>query len=266
MSGHSHWHSIKYKKGMADAKKSKVFSKIVRLISVAAKEGGGNPESNSKLRLAIEKAKSVNLPAENIDRAIKKGVGGLEEARLEPLTLEAFGPGNVALLIEGITDNKNRALTEIKQILNQNQGKLVGEGSVKWLFEKKGVITINSQFLLTAGQLPTVRTQQEAKRPVLISNSQFKNKEELEMKVIEAGADDVYWHNETLDIYTKIGDLEKVKRELETQGIKIESASLDWVAKENIEVSEKDKAACQKLFEDLDESETVQEIYSNLKD
>jgi len=241
MSGHSHWKKVKYKKGATDAKKGKIFSKVAGLISVAAKEGGGDPEANSKLRLAIEQAKSLNMPSENIERAIERGTGELEGARLEPITVEAYGPGNAALIIEGITDNKNRSLGEIKQILAQNQGKVAGEGSVKWLFERKGVIEIQSM------------------------KSEEKKKEELEMKLIEAGADNIYWHNEILDIYTKIEDLDKVKKRLESQGIKIESASLDWVAKEQIILKEKDKESCQKLFEALDESDSVQEIYSNLK-
>lgn len=241
MSGHSHWHSIKYKKGAADAKKGKAFSKLARLISVAVREGGSDLETNSKLRLAIERAKLINLPADNIERAIKRGAGELEGTKLEPLTLEAYGPGNVALIIEGITDNKNRSLAEIKQILNQNQGKLVGEGAVRWLFEKKGVIEIRS----------------------LKFNEQ--EKEELELKMIEAGAQDLLWHNDVLDIYTKVEDLDKVKKNLENQGIEIGSTSLDWVAKEYVAIDEKDKEACQRLFEALDESDVVQEIYSNLK-
>lgn len=243
MSGHSHFRSIRYKKEITDKKRGQMFSKISREISVAAREGGGDPEFNSKLRLAIEKAKSVNMPTDNIERAIKRGVGELEGVKLEEVLFEAYGPGGIAIIIEGITDNKNRALGEIKQILNQNNGKLVGEGAVKWMFERKGCIVV------------ALKSQ--------ISNG--KSKEELELIVIEAGAEDIYWHDELLDIYTKIEDLEKVKKNLEKRGIKIESTSLDWVAKEEIKLDEKTKEACQKLFEALDENDAVQEIYSNLK-
>ena len=222
-----------------------MFSKMARVISVAVKQGGPNPETNNKLRVAIEQAKQFNLPKENIERAIKQATGGGEEANLEEVLFEAYGPGGIAIIIEGITDNKNRTLGEIKQVLNQNNGKLVGEGSVKWMFERKGCLTINAQFL--------------------ISNSQIKNKEELEMMVIEAGAEDIYWHEELLDVYTKIEDLEKIKKNLEERGIKIDSVSLDWVAKEEVSTDEKTKEACQKLFEALDENEAVQEIYSNMK-
>jgi len=236
MSGHSHWAGIKHKKGLADVKKSKVFSKIAREITVAAKEGG-DPAFNPKLRMAIEKAKLSQMPADNIERAIKRGTGGLESVKLESVLFEAYGPGGTAIIIEGITDNKNRTLGEIKQILNQNNGKVAGEGSVKWLFEKRGCLT-----------LP-------------IGN---KTKEELEFIAIEAGAEDFYWYDNTLEVYTKIEDLEKVKKNLENQGLELESASLDWVAKKNITIDQKAKEACQKLFEDLDENDSVQEIYSNL--
>ena len=183
MSGHSHWHSIKYAKGLTDKRKGLAFSKMAREITIAAREGGGDPNFNPKLKLAIEKAKSLNLPTDNMERAIKKGIGELEGVKLESVIFEAYGPGGIAIIIEGITDNKNRALGEIKQILNLNKGKLVGEGGAKWMFERK---------------------------------------------------------------------------------IK-EPGSLGWVPKQEIEVSEKDKEAGQKLFEALDENDAVQEIYSNLK-
>jgi YebC/PmpR family DNA-binding regulatory protein len=137
MSGHSHWHSIKYKKEITDAKKSKVFSKISREITVAAREGGDDPAFNPKLRMAVERARSLNMPADNIDRAIKKGTGELEGTKLEEVLFEAYGPGGTAIIIEGITDNKNRALGDIKQVLSQHNGKLVGEGGVRWMFERK---------------------------------------------------------------------------------------------------------------------------------
>jgi len=243
MSGHSHWHSIKYQKGTADAKKSKVFSKITRIITVAAREGGGDSGSNSKLRLVIDQAKSLNMPKENIERAIKRGTGELAGEKLEEFTFEAYGPGKTAIIIKGITNNKNRTLGEIKQSLNQNGGKLADEGSVRWLFERKGAIIIDPD------------SQEE----------QLKNKEKLELEAIEAGAEDIYWHDDVLDIYTKPEEVEKVKKNLERKGIKIDSSSLDWVPKEMIDIEEKGKETCQKLFENLDENNDVQDIYSNLR-
>jgi len=242
MSGHSHSKKIKREKNVTDQKRGQMFSKMAGLISVAVKEGGPNPETNNKLKVAIEQAKQINLPKENIERAIKQATGAGEGANLEEVIFEAYGPGGAAVIIEGITDNKNRALGEIKQILSQNDGKLAGEGAVKWMFEKKGCITLR-----------------------ITNQYEYTNREKLELAAIEAGAQDIYWHEDILDVYTKIEDLEKVKKNLEEKGIKIESVSLDWVPKEEIKLNEKDKEACQKLFEALDENEAVQEIYSNLK-
>ncbi|MCD6402512.1 YebC/PmpR family DNA-binding transcriptional regulator [bacterium] len=243
MSGHSHWHRIRHQKTTADLKKGQIFSKLSRAISIAARSGGPDPETNPNLRIAIERAKDFNMPKENIERAIKRGTGEIEGVHFENILLEAYGPGGVAIIIEGITDNKNRTISQIKQILSKYNGKLAQEGSVRWLFERKGVITVN-----TKDQIPDV-----------------KSKEDLELKAIEAGAEDIYWHNDLLDIYTKIEDLEKVKRNLEKEEVKIEDATLDWVAKKQIEIPEKEREALEKLFEALDESEDVQEIYSNLK-
>lgn len=243
MSGHSHAKTIRREKGITDQKRGQLFSKIARVISVAVKEEGANPETNNKLRVAIEQAKGVNMPKDNIERAISQATGGDQEANLEEVLFEAYGPGGIAIIIEGITDNKNRALGEIKQVLSQNNGKLVGEGSVKWMFERKGCIIVDLKLQI----------------------EDLQNREKLELIVIEVSAEDIYWHEDILDVYTKIEELEKVKKNLEEKGIKIESASLDWVAKEEITIDEKTKEACQKLFEALDESDSVQEIYSNLK-
>lgn len=237
MSGHSHWKTIKYQKGAADAKRGQAFSKMSREITIAAKEGGGDVNFNSKLRMIIEKARSFNMPADNIERSIKKGTGELAGGALESVLFEAYGPGGVAIIIEGITDNKNRTFNEIRQILSQNGGKIVGEGGVQWMFDRKGVIS-------TAPE----------------------NKEEAELAAIEAGAEDVYRHEDSLDVYTKPEELEKVRKNLEDKGIKAESASIDWVAKENLAISENDKKACERLFEALDGSEDVQEIYSNFRE
>jgi len=237
MSGHSHWKTIKFKKGAADAKKGQAFSKLAREISMTAKEGGNDVTFNAKLRMVIEKARSFNMPADNIERAVKKGTGELEGGALETVLFEGYGPGGVAIMIEGITDNKNRTFNEIRQILNQNGGKIVGEGGVQWMFNRKGEITVSSE-----------------------------NKEEAELAAIEAGADDVVLSQGLLDVYTKPEEIEKVKKGLEERGLKIESAAIVWAAKENIAISEADKKACERLFEALDGSDDVQEIYSNFKE
>jgi len=242
MSGHSHFKTIKAQKELADAKKGKVFSKFGRLITIAVKEKGGDPVTNAKLKMTIEQAKSFNMPKENIERAIKKGTGELAGEILEEVSFEGFGPGGIAMIIEGITDNKNRTLGEIKVALNQNNGKLAGEGAVRWMFDRKGAIIINPK-----SQIPNPKN------------------DELEMVAIESGAEDVKWFEDKLEIYTKPEDLEKVKKALEDKGLKIESASLDFVAKEEVKVSEKEKEQAQKLFEALDENDSVNDIYSNLK-
>ena len=185
MSGHSHAKTIKHQKNLTDQKRGQMFSKMAKVISVAVKEGGSNPEINNKLRVVMEQAKQFNMPKDNIERAIKQAEGGEAAGNLIEMIFEAYGPGGVAIIIEAITDNKNRALGEVKQVLSQFGGKLVGEGGVRWLFERK----INTE----------------------------------------------------------------------------EPGSLEWVAKQDIEVSEKDREACEKLFEALDETDSVQEIYSNIK-
>ena len=240
MSGHSHAKTVMATKIANAAKKGKIYSKYGRLITVAVKDGGGSgdPTKNSKLKAVIEQAKAMNMPKENIERAIKKGTGELAGESLEEVSYEAFGPGNIAMIIEGITDNSNRTLGEVRVILNQNGGKMAGEGAVRWMFERKGVITVNP------GGKP---------------------KEDLEMIIIEAGADDIKIYDDGVDVMTKPEDLDNVKKNLEDKGLKIENASLNWVAKEEIELSEKDKQQAEKLFEILDDNDSVNNVYSNLK-
>lgn len=239
MSGHSHARTVKHKKEASAAQRSKAFSKISRELTIAVKEGGSDPATNSKLRSAVESARSFNMPTENIERAIAKAAGGAEIGDLQEILLEAYGPGGIALLIKGITDNKNRALGELKQILNQHQGKLVEGGAVRWMFDQKGAITIDPKGA---------------------------NKEELELKAIEAGAQDLYWREDGwLDIFTLPQELDQVKAKLESQGLAAKAASLDWVPKEHVTTSQETKDSSEKLFSALDEHDDVQDIYSNIK-
>jgi YebC/PmpR family DNA-binding regulatory protein len=238
MSGHSHAKTVMHTKQVADKKRGKIFSKLSRLISVAAKKGG-DPDINPELRIAIGQAKKANMPQANVERAIKKGTGELEGETLEEFCFEAYGPAKSALVITGITSNKNRALSEIKQILNQNNAKLAEEGSVKWQFEEKGII--------------------------LVSCTAEEDKEKLEMAAIEAGAEDIRQQKNLLEIYTKPDSLENVKRGLESSGVVVESAILGWTAKEEIELDEKNKTTVEKLLEALDDNDDVQEVYSNMK-
>jgi len=232
MSGHSHAKTVARTKNAEDAKKSKAFSKMSRLISVAAKNGA-DIESNPGLKMAIDQAKQVNMPKDTIERAIKKGTGELAGEALEEFVFEGLGPGGMALIVEGITDNKNRTLSEIKQILNQHNGKLAGEGSVKWMFERKGYMVIES-----------------------------KNKEKIELTAIEAGAEDIKEQEDFVEIYTKPEELDQVKKNMEEKGIQIKSSGLDWIAKEKIQAN---KESAEKLFEALDNNDSVQNIYSNIK-
>ena len=237
MSGHSHFKTVAATKNANDAKKGKIFSKMGRVITLAVKSKGPDIGSNIQLKAAIEKAKEFNMPKENIERAIKKGTGELVGESLEEVSFEALGPGGIAVIIEGITDNKNRTLGEIKGILSQNNGKMAGEGAVRWMFERKGLI-------------------------ILATDN--KPQEELENAAIEAGADDVKLNGGMLEILTKPEDFEAVKKNLEEKQLKIQSASLDWVAKEELTLDEIEKTKAQKLFEALDENDAVQDIYSNL--
>lgn len=240
MSGHSHAKTVMATKMANAAKKGKIYSKYGRLITIAVKDGGGSgdPTKNSKLKAVMEQAKTMNMPKENIERAIKKGTGELAGEALEEVSYEAFGPGGIAMIIDGITDNSNRTLGEVRVILNQNGGKMAGEGAVRWMFERKGVITINPE---------------------------DKNKEYIEMIGIEAGADDIKTYEDGTDIFTKPEDLDSVKKNLEDKKIKIENASLNYVPKEEVELSEKDKQQAEKLFEILDDNDSVNNIYSNMK-
>jgi len=237
MSGHSHWSSIKHKKGAEDKKRGQIFSKLSRVISVAAKKGG-DPDTNPSLRMAIEQAKKANMPQVNIERAIKRGTGEIEGEALEEFCFEAYGPAKSAIIITGITNNKNRTLNEIKKVLGQNNAKFAEEGSVKWQFENMGIIILNPE---------------------------EKDKEQVEMAAIEAGAEDIKWEESILEIYTKPEKLETVKKEIEAKGLNIESATLGWVPKEEIQVNDKEKQAIEKLFSALDNNDDVQEIYSNVK-
>jgi YebC/PmpR family DNA-binding regulatory protein len=245
MSGHSHWAGIKHKKGIEDAKRGKVFSKISRLISLAAREGT-NQELNPKLKQAIEQAKMANMPKENIERAIKRGSGEIADEKLESISVEILGPGSTAIIVEGITDNKNRTLSEIKQICQQRGAKIATEGSVKWQFERMGIIGVSFQ------------TQSE----------KFHSKEEIELLAIEAGAKDIQWYTQNnedfLEIRTNPDELANVKKTLEEKGLIIDSMELGWVAKQEVQVSENEKETIKKFFEELDDNDAVQNIYSNL--
>jgi len=237
MSGHSHWSTIKYKKEMMDSKRSKIFSKLAKEISIAARDGGSDMTFNPRLRTIVDKARDANMPSDNIDKAIKKGAGELEGCTYEEFSIEAYGPDGTALIIDGITDNKNRSFGEIKLILNQRGGKMVEGGGIKWMFDKKGVIMIDKQ---------------------------GRDKEDLELLAIESGADNFDWGEEYMTVYTKPEELDKVKNFFIDNQIKPKEANLEWVAKELVQGTETTQEKFQKLYEALDDHDDVQNIYTNL--
>lgn len=244
MSGHSHAKTVKRVKDANDQKRGKIFSKISRMISVAAKEGV-DPNVNTKLRQAFDEAKKVNMPKENVERAIKRGTGEDASEQLEEVLYEALGPEGVSLIIEGITDNKNRALTETRVLLQKYGFKMANEGSVRWAFEPRGILILGWK---------------KDRGP--------KEKEAAELAAIEAGAEDLEWFEEEgegcLEILTKPSELEQIKKILEEKGFLIERSALGWKAKDKIAPSVKVKDIMEKLAEEIADSETIQEFYSNL--
>lgn len=239
MSGHSKWSTIKRKKGVNDAKRGQIFTKMANLITVAARSGSGDPEMNFKLRLAIDRARAVNMPVDNIERAIKKGTGELDKGvQLEELVYEAYGSGGVALIIEAITDNKNRTLSEVKNALSDNGGRMGEVGSVRWMFNSKGIIRISGV-----------------------------GSDEIEMAAIEAGADDIVKDNGELIIFTAADKLASVKEALTTAGAKVESADIELIPKDSLQVENKETLdKIEKLVEALDELDDVSGVYSNLEE
>ena len=236
MSGHSKWATTKHKKAAIDAKRGKIFTKIIREISVAARIGGGDPAGNPRLRAVLAKAKAANMPADNITRAIKKGTGELEGVTYEEVTYEAFGPGGVAILIEVLTDNRNRTVAEIRHILTKHNGNLGESGSVSYLFERRGVIAFAREGL---------------------------DEDALMEAALEAGAEDVVEEGEAIEVLTAPGEMEQVKEGLEAAGFTARDASVAMVPKTRVAVDEKTGTALLKLFDALDDSDDVNEVYSN---
>ncbi len=235
MSGHSKWAQIKRQKSVADARRGQLFTKLAREITIAARDGGSDPEANPRLRLAIQRARDNNMPAENIERAIKRATGGTEAASLTEITLEGYGPGGAAILLQVVTDNRNRTLAEIRSIFTRNNASLGESGCVTWLFDHKGVISIE------AGD----------------------NAEELALLAIDAGADDVKVEDNFVQIYTKPDDLESVRKELEGKGVKITSAELSLIPQNLVKLDEKSALQNLKLLDRLEELDEVQHVFTN---
>ncbi len=238
MSGHSKWATTKHKKEAADKKRSANFAKLSKNIILAAKQGG-DPNMNFSLRLAVDKAKSASMPKENIDRAIKRGTGELEGATMEEMLYEGYGPGGVALLIECVTDNKNRTTPDIRAILTKAGGSIGALNSVKWMFERKGVFHLNAE-----------QTSED--------------RDGLTMSLLENGADDVVEEN-GLTVFSSFENFEKIRKFLELKNITPEYAEVEWVAKDQADVDESTREKVLTLVDILEENDDVNAVYSNLK-
>lgn len=236
MSGHSKWSKIKHTKGPLDAKRGKIFSKLIREIMVCARDGGGDPSFNPRLRTIIGTAKAANMPNDNIDRAIKKGTGELEGTSFEETTYEGYGPGGVALMINVLTDNKNRTVAEIRHILGRHNSSLGEGGCVAWNFEKKGII--------------------------LIDASQGSDEEVLDA-ALEAGAEDIETEGDTYEVTTAPNDVMDVKDALEAGGITVASAEISMLPKSTVQVDTKTAEAILRLMDALEDQDDVQHVYSN---
>jgi len=236
MSGHSKWASIKHKKGVADAKRGRLFTKLIREITVAAREGGGNPEGNARLRTAVERAKQANMPLDNIEKAIKRGTGELEGVNYESCNFEGYGPGGVAIMIESLTDNKNRTSAEIRNIFSKKGGNLAGAGSVSWIFKKKGY------FLIDKNQI---------------------TEDEIYTISIEAGAEDIQTTEKNYEILCDPKDFEKIKNIFNEKGIKYEVAEISMIPSSKVKLSENDAKQLLSLIEALEEHDDVQKVYAN---
>ena len=237
MSGHSKWATIKRKKGKTDAERGKVFTRHIKEITIAAREGGGDPEGNPRLRTAIAAAKASNMPADNIKRAVLKGTGDLPGVTYESVTYEGYGPGGVALYMEGLTDNKNRCVSEVRHALTKYGGNLGASGCVAWMFEKQGLITID----LDATDEDTI------------------------MEVaMEAGAEDIKSDSGTYEVITQPGDIDTVRSAIEAKGIAMVSAEVTMIPKDSVKLEKESQASSMmKLWDILEELDDVQKIYAN---
>lgn len=237
MSGHSKWATTKRKKAAIDAKRGKIFTKISKEITVAAKLGGGDPEGNPRLRTAVEKAKSVSMPADNIKRAIQKGTGELPGVSYEEVTFEGYGPNGVAIMIEAMTDNRNRTVSEIRHILSKLGGNLGENGCVSWMFHKKGYIVVNNTKA---------------------------DEEKLMSLALDAGAEDMQTEDDNFVITTAPGDFEKVKKALEAAGISPDVAEVTMVPQTYVKIEgQKEASQMMRLMEALEDSDDVQNVYAN---
>ncbi len=236
MSGHSKWASIKHQKGVTDARRGKLFTKLAREIIVAVREGGSNQETNFRLRLAVQRARDSSMPLDNIERAIKRGSGTVEGAALVEMVLEGYGPGGTAIMVQALTDNRNRTLQAVRNIFTRGGGNLGENGCVAWIFSLKGLILVNADNL---------------------------DADALALEAIDAGADDVKTENGSVEIYTSPEQLEAVRAALEAKNITVASAEQSLVPSTTVELDEKSALQTLKMLDKLEELDEVQQVYSN---
>jgi YebC/PmpR family DNA-binding regulatory protein len=239
MSGHSKWANIKNQKGAADAKRGQLFTKLAREIILAVREHGGNPDGNSRLRLCIQKARDNNMPMDNIERAIKKGEGTLEGMTIDEFVLEGYGPGGAALLVDVLSDNRNRTIQEVRSVFTRAGGGLGEVGSVNWQFEQKGIISIE----VVEGM----------------------NADDISLAAIDAGAEDVKADADYIEVYTSLEDMEKIRKSLEDSGISVKSAELSKVAQNTLELDEATSLSVLKLIDRLENLDDVRSVWSNVE-
>ena len=236
MSGHSKWATIKRKKAVLDSKRGKIFTKLIKEITIAAREGGGDVNGNPRLRLAVDNAKAQNMPQDNIERAIKKATGELEGVTFHELTYEGYGPVGVAVLVEVATDNKNRTVAEVRHLFSKNGGSMGENGSVAWMFDRKGIISLPAE---------------------------NRSEDDVMEIVLEAGADDLTTEEDYFEVQTTVESFETVRRTLVDKNFNIENASLQWIAKNMIEVKGEEAEKVMKMIEGLEDLDDVQNVYSN---
>jgi YebC/PmpR family DNA-binding regulatory protein len=237
MSGHSKWHTIKHKKGAADAKRGKIFTRIIKELSVAARSGGGDPDMNPRLRTIIAEAKANNMPRENIERAIRRGTGEEPGVQYEEILYEAYGPGGVALLIQTLTDNKNRTVGEIRHMLGKHSGNLAAENSVAWMFSRKG--------------------------QVIVEKEKAGDEDKLLAAVLDAGADDMVDDESAFEIVCAPENFEVVRDAVKALGVEPASAAVAMLPQNYIKLTGKDAAAMMRLMEALDDHDDVQNVWAN---
>lgn len=238
MSKHSKWAKVKRQKGVTDVKRAALFTKLGRIVTVAAREGGGEINFNFKLRTAVDQALAANMPKDNIERAIKKGTGAAEGAQIETVVYEGFGPGGVAVLVEALTDNRNRTVAKVKHAFSTHGGNLAATGAVQWMFERKGVIRVEGVTKLS---------------------------DEVELAVIDAGADDISVDDEGMTITASVEGLVKVEAVARQNGLRVEYAGLEWLPKEKgAALDTEAQAKNEELLETLEDDEDVNEVYSTL--